>query len=203
MKAKKVLKLLQVTRPTLCSYVKKGKIRVTTLINGYYDYNDEDVYKILNKECPRTNAIYARVSTKKQKKDLENQVQSLKDYCATKGITVSKIYEDISSGMTFDRKNFQQLLQDAINHRIQAIFITYPDRLSRISYQMFKELFEEFGVEIHAIYETNDPKTAEKEIFQEIISLMHCFAMKLYSQRRRERLTLAKKQLELEVLDVN
>lgn len=153
--------------------------------NGFYDYNDKDVYKLLNKARPRINVIYARVSTKKQKKDLENQVQSLKDYCASKGITITN------------------LLHNAINHQIQAIYITYPDRLSRISYQMFKELFGEFGVEIHAICEINDPKTAEKEIFQEIISLMHCFAMKLYSQRRKARLTLVKKQLELEVSDVN
>ena len=105
--------------------------------------------------------------------------------------------------MTFDRKGFQQLVNEAINHRIQRIYITYPDRLSRISYQMFKELFAEFNVEIHAICETNDPKTLEKEVFQEIISLMHCFAMKMYSQRRKERLTLIKKQLELEVSDVD
>lgn len=203
MKSKKVLKLLQITRQTLYNYAKNGKIRVTPLPNGCYEYNDEDIYRILNKEVPRINVIYARVSTTKQKKDLENQIESLKEYCNANGIQITKIYQDISSGMTFDRKDFQQLVEDAINHKIHQIFITYPDRLSRISYKMFKELFEEFDVTIQATCETNDPKTIEKEVFQEIISLMHCFAMKMYSQRRKERLTLIKKQLELEARDAD
>ena len=44
MKANRVLKILNVTRPTLVKYVKDGTIRTTTLPNGTYDYNDEDVY---------------------------------------------------------------------------------------------------------------------------------------------------------------
>ena len=43
MKCAEVLKLLKITRPTLSSYVKLGKIKVTKLGNGYYDYNDESM----------------------------------------------------------------------------------------------------------------------------------------------------------------
>ena len=43
MKCVEVLKLLKITRPTLSSYVKLGKIKVTKLGNGYYDYNDESM----------------------------------------------------------------------------------------------------------------------------------------------------------------
>jgi len=139
----------------------------------------------------------------KQKPDLTNQIDTLKQFCSSQGIIVAKIYQDISSGIDFDRKEFQLLLQDVINHKIRRIYITYPDRLSRLSYKMFKELFGHFKVEVKAIYETNDPQLIEKEVFQEIISLLHCFAMRMYSRRRKERLTLIKKQLELEVEDVN
>lgn len=45
MKAKEVLELLKISRPTLTKYVKEGKIRVTVMSNGFYDYNEEDVYK--------------------------------------------------------------------------------------------------------------------------------------------------------------
>ena len=57
MKASKVLKLLQVTRPTLCKYVKTGKIRGKRLPNGYYDYDEESVYKFLDKDLKRGIAI--------------------------------------------------------------------------------------------------------------------------------------------------
>ena len=44
MKSNKVLKLLNVTRPTLCRYVKTGLLKVKSLPNGYYDYDEESVY---------------------------------------------------------------------------------------------------------------------------------------------------------------
>ena len=48
MKAKEVLKLLDITRPTLCKYVKQGLIKVDSCINGQYRYNKESVYALLN-----------------------------------------------------------------------------------------------------------------------------------------------------------
>lgn len=72
MKSNKVLKLLRVTRPTLCRYVKNGLIKVNKLPSGLYDYDEESVYKFLNKDVERKCVIYCRVSTSKQKKDLEN-----------------------------------------------------------------------------------------------------------------------------------
>lgn len=73
MKAAKVLKLLQITRPTLCKYVKQKKNQVKTFPNGYYDYDDELVYRFLNKDLHREVALYCRVSKAKQKNDLYNQ----------------------------------------------------------------------------------------------------------------------------------
>ena len=51
MKSKEVLKLLKITRVTLSKYyVRTGLIRVVELPNGYYNYRDEDVYKLLCKD---------------------------------------------------------------------------------------------------------------------------------------------------------
>ena len=47
MKAKEVLKILDITRPTLSKYVKQGLIKVDATINGQYRYNDESVYYLL------------------------------------------------------------------------------------------------------------------------------------------------------------
>ena len=77
MTAKDVLRILQITRPTLTKYVKEGKLKVTTKGNGRYDYDADSVYKMLNKDIERKTYLYARVSTSEQKKDLENQVQLL------------------------------------------------------------------------------------------------------------------------------
>ena len=74
MKSNEVLKILKISRVTLWKYVKIGKIRVTKRPNGYYKYNNEDVYKIAGIEDNRLNVIYARVSTNKQKQDLQTKL---------------------------------------------------------------------------------------------------------------------------------
>ena len=77
MKASEVLRLLRISRPTLTKYVKDGLIKTVTLPNKRYEYDAESIYSFLNKDVPRKTCLYARVSTDKQKPDLENQVQLL------------------------------------------------------------------------------------------------------------------------------
>lgn len=47
MRAKEVLALLGITRPTLCKYVKQGLVKVDAVINGQYRYNAESVYALI------------------------------------------------------------------------------------------------------------------------------------------------------------
>ncbi|MGC8565913.1 MAG: IS607 family transposase, partial [Thermoplasmata archaeon] len=61
MKANEVLNLLCISRKTLHVYIANGKIRFTVMPNGHYDYNDEDVYKLLNRDVKRKTVIYTRV----------------------------------------------------------------------------------------------------------------------------------------------
>jgi len=48
MKAKEVLEKLNITRPTLTKYVKQGLVKVDSVINGQYNYNEESVNKLLD-----------------------------------------------------------------------------------------------------------------------------------------------------------
>jgi predicted site-specific integrase-resolvase len=198
MKAKEVLKILNISRQTLCRYHKKDLISAKNLPNGRLSYNEDSVFKILNKGTPRNSVIYCRVSTSKQKKDLENQEAILNAFCSKNGIVINDVYKDTGSGINFDRKEFQRLLNDVVSYKVNKIYITYKDRLSRISFEMFKNLFENFSTQIIVLNEINDEKLIEKEIFNEIISLIHCFSMKVYSNRRKEKLKLVEKDLMLE-----
>lgn len=198
MRSKEVLKTLNITRQTLCKYVKIGLIGVKKLPNGQYNYNKNDVYKLINKNIERENVIYARVSSTCQKKDLQNQIEILNKFCMNNAIKIHKVYQDIGSGLKFERNGFQKIIDDVTSYKINKIFITYKDRLSRISFDMFKSLFEKYGTEIVVLNEIDNPKEIEKEIFEEIISLIHCFSMKMYSSRRKTKLELIEKELQLE-----
>lgn len=189
MKAKEVLELLQITRPTLTKYVKEGLIEVTTLPNGRYDYSKESVYKIFNKGVKRKTYIYARVSTTKQKKDLENQIDMLKQFCFSNGYEVSKVYSDIASGISFEkRKDFFKMLDDIISGKVERVIISYKDRLSRVGYELFYYLFKKYNCEIIVMSEVGSKKLDSEEIFEEIISLLHCYSMRLYSKRKGQKI---------------
>ena len=53
MRASEVMKILRISWQTLSNYTKKGFIRTTTLVNDRYDYNTDDVYKVLNNDVER------------------------------------------------------------------------------------------------------------------------------------------------------
>jgi predicted site-specific integrase-resolvase len=182
MKAKEVLNTLRITRVTLHRYLKDGKISAN-FINGRYDYDAKSVYALINK-TEKLNYIYARVSTQKQKKDLDNQVEKIKSFCFSKGIIINAVYKDIGSGISFDKRtDFIKIIDDVIDYKISSIIITNKDRLSRVGFGLFKNLFNRYGCEIIVIDESLNEKTDSEEIFEEIISLLHCFSMKVYSKR--------------------
>lgn len=189
MKSKEVLELLQITRPTLTKYVKEGLIKTTTLPNGRYDYDSESVYKLFNKGVERKTYIYARVSTPKQKNDLENQINLLKQFCFSNGYKISKIYSDIASGISFEkRKDFFLMLDDIISGKVERIIITYKDRLSRVGFELFYHLFKKYNCEIVIMSEIGSSKLDSEEIFEEIVSLLHCYSMKMYSKRKGQKI---------------
>ena len=189
MTAKEVLSVLQITRQTLTKYVKEGKLKVTVKGNGRYDYDADSVYRMLNKDIERKTYLYARVSTTKQKKDLENQVQLLKNFCFQNGYTVNGIYQDIASGISFEKRTqFFDMLDEILSGKAKRIVITYKDRLSRVGFELFTYLFRKYGCEIIVISEIGSEKLDSEEIFEEIISLLHCYSMKLYSKRKAKKI---------------
>lgn len=189
MKAKEVLKLLRCSRPSLTKYLKQGKLKAKLLDNGYYDYEEKSVYDFLNKDIKRKTVIYARVSTKKQKNDLKNQIELLKNFCFQNGYTINEVYSDIASGITFENRiDLFKLIDEIINNKIEKIIITYKDRLSRTGFDFFKTLFNKFGCEIIVISEVGSNKLDREEIFEEIISLLHCYSMKMYSKRKNNKI---------------
>lgn len=182
MNVKLALQLLGVHRRTLSRYVKEGKIRAIRLPNRTLNYNEDDVYSMAGKSKVRMNVIYARVSTYKQKKDLQNQIDNIEAYMNSNGYKVDKIYKDIKTGMTLDRKGFIALLDDLQERLVDRIFITYKDRLARLSYDLAEKLIVQNHGRIELINAAE--KTDEQELFEDLMQVVHSFSMKMYSRRR-------------------
>lgn len=101
------------------------------------------------------------------------------------GIQVDGVFQDIASGISFEnRKQFFELLDDVLEYKVEKVVITYKDRLSRVGFDLFYHLFRKFGTEIIVASQLGSEKLDSEEIFEEIVSLLHCYSMKMYSKRR-------------------
>ena len=77
---------------------------------------------------------------------------------------------------------------DIIDNKVERIIITYKDRLSRIVFDLFSNLFKKYNCEIVVISEIGSEKLDSQEICEEIISLLNCYSMKLYSKQKIQKI---------------
>ena len=204
MRAKQVLELLQVHRVTLNKYVREGKIRVVAMANGRYDYNDEDVFTFIGRKRKSHGSkivSYSRVSTQSQKSQLKEQTLRIYNSCISRGIALDEQLEDIGSGMSPDRKNFEILCQRIFKEEICLLVIENRDRLVRFGFEMLERFFRYFGTKILVLNDSLENKTYEQELTEDLISVIHYFTMKSYSHRRK--LNKLRKELEDETKSGN
>lgn len=146
MKAKKVLKLLQVTRPTLCSYVRKGYIKTFVMPSGRYEYDDNSVYEFMGIKN-RDVAIYSRVPVNDPIK-LDEQLKHCNDYAASRNYNVTKTYSEIACGYDIDRKGFLDLLHEVTEYKIRTLIIACKEALVTTGFNAWADIFKENGCEI-------------------------------------------------------
>lgn len=185
MKAKEVKRLLGITQQTLYNYNKMNKIKYTKLNNNHYEYDEDEVYRLIGKtETERVNIIYSRVSLPKQKEDLLRQIERLLQYTITKGEKIDNQYSDIKSGMNFERDGLNTVINRVINNEIDKIFVENKDRLTRFGFELLVNLFKKFGTEI-VVVNNIDSVNDEQELIDDLLSIIHYFSMKSYSHRRQ------------------
>lgn len=185
--AKEAKNILRINATTLKSWKDKGILSYKKLSDKKILYDIDSVLKDSDMVDNRLNVIYARVSNTKQHNDLLNQIELVKSYCITNGIKISKVYQDIASGMNENRKDFNILINDVISGKIKNIYISFKDRLTRFGFDYFKNLFQKYNVNIIILDELEESnKTYQDELTEDLISIIHHFSMKLYSNRRKK-----------------
>lgn len=198
MKSNKVLKILGITRQTLCRYVKEGKVKVKARISEkFYEYDDDSVYALIGEKTDKKNkhiVSYARVSTQNQKEQLIEQNTRIYNSCISRGLVLEKQYSDIKSGMSSDRNDFQEIIRRIISNEISILVIENKDRLIRFGYETLEQIFKYFGCQILVLNDVLENKTYEQELTDDLISIIHYFTMKSYSHRRK--LNKIRKELE-------
>lgn len=183
--AKDIKTKYSITSQTLYNWRKTGKIKFRKLPSGSFIYFDPIETVLDCCEKPRKNVIYARVSNTKQKDDLVQQISVISEFAVKNGISIDFVYQDIASGMNEARKDFSNLIEAVIDGEIETIFISYKDRLTRFGFGYFEKIFGLFGTKIQILNSTKE-EDFQQELSQDLISIIHHFSMKLYSNRRKQ-----------------
>lgn len=135
----------------------------------------------------RRNVIYARVSCSNQKQSLENQIELIKQYIISNGVKVDEIYSEMASGLNEDRKELNRLIRDIQSDKISKVYILSKDRLTRFGFNYFKHIFSNNNVEIIVLDDNKETnKDYKTELVEDLISIIHHYSTKLYSNRRKE-----------------
>ena len=198
MKAKEVLNLLNITRPTLVKYHQNGLIKIDATINGHHVFNDDSVYALIgkrNKKHKKINISYSRVSTQSQINQLKEQSTRILHSCIAKNIQLDKQIEDIKSGMSNERTGFDELIRLVYAGKVEIIVIENKDRLIRFGFDIIEKIFKMFGTTILVLNDSIEDKTYEQELTEDLISIIHYFTMKSNSHRRK--LNKLRKEIEL------
>ena len=194
-KPKDFAELLGVSVKTLQRWDREGTLKAnrTPTNRRFYPYAQYLQFKGINiGNDKRQVVIYARVSTKNQKDDLLNQVAFLRQFCNAKGIIVDQCMEDYGSGLNYNRKKWNELLDEVMEQKIKTIIVTHKDRFIRFGYDWFEKFCMKFNTTIVVV--NNEELSPQEELVQDIVSILHEFSGRLYGLRKY------KKQIEMCVM---
>ena len=203
-KPKDFAELLGVSVKTLQRWDREGilKSNRTPTNRRYYTYDQYLQFKGINTETDiRDVVIYARVSMHNQKDDLKNQVDFLKTFCNARGLIVNQCIEDFGSGLNYNRKQWNNLLDQVMENKIKTIIISSKDRFIRFGYDWFERFCEKFNTNI--IIVNNESLSPNEELIQDIISILHVFSCRLYGLRKYKKQIKGDDEIAKELQDGN
>jgi len=186
------------TTQTLRNWDKTNYLKPALITKGKTRYySQEQLNSFLNfknTESKLRKVIgYCRVSSSKQKDDLERQVENVKTYLIAKGYSF-EIIADIGSGINYNKKGLNKLIDLITNSEVEKVVILYKDRLLRFGFEIVENLCNKYDTIIEVI--DNTEKTEEQELVEDLIQIVTVFSCRLQGKRANKAKKMIKELLE-------
>ena len=176
-------KILGVSAQTLRNWDNSGKLHPHhTSSNGYRYYSHEQLNQVMNIKLNLDRKVigYCRVSSNKQRDDLERQIQNMKTYLTAQGRPF-EIISDIGSGINYKKKGLKELLKLITQNKVDKVVVLYEDRLLRFGYELVEYIASLYNCEIEII--DNTEKSEQQELVEDLVQIITVFSCKLQGKR--------------------
>ena len=110
-----------------------------------------------------------------------------------------EIITDIGSGINYNKKGLNQLIDMITNSEIEKVVILYKDRLIRFGYELIENLCEKYGTTIEII--DNTERTEEQELVEDLIQIVTVFSCRLQGKRANKAKKMIKELLEDDTIE--
>jgi len=130
-------------------------------------------------------AVYSRVSTN-HGQDPELQLRELREYAASRGLTIIQEYTDVGfSGSKDSRPALNQLMADASRRKFDAVLVWKLDRFGRSLRHLVNALaeLEALGLTFVSLRDNLDLSTPSGRLMFQIIGAMAEFERSLIQER--------------------
>ena len=172
---RKAVEFLGLHPNTLRKYADEGKIKSIKNSAGQRLY---DVESYTRSDSVGVAVIcYCRVSSSKQRDDLDRQVVYMQSLYPT-----AEIIRDIGSGINFKRKGMQSLLERLMRGDKFTLVVACRDRLARFGFELFQFMVEQNGGEILVLDKT--VHCPESELTADLLSILHVFSCRMHGLRK-------------------
>ena len=178
---KETRKLLGVTTKTLVNWANSGKINTIKSPSGIRLYSLKDIQNVLGCDVnfkEKKKIAYCRVSSSKQKDDLERQ----KNFFRHEYPDFSLV-EDVGSGINWKRKGLKTILEQAMQGDISDVVVAHRDRLCRFGFELVQWILESNGVKL-TVLDRENHKSPDQELTDDILSIIHVYSCRQMGRRR-------------------
>lgn len=118
----------------------------------------------------------------------------MKNFANAKGIIVDEVIKDIGSGLNYNRKKWNKLLEECMENKIDSILVTHKDRFIRFGFEWFERFIGKFNTKIIVV--NNESLSQQEELVQDIISILHVFSCRIYGLRKYKKKIKEDKEIE-------
>lgn len=191
-------KIIGVSAQTLRNWDNNGKLHPHhTTASGYRYYSEEQLNQVMNVK-PNNKRItirYCRVSSHKQKDDLERQIENVRIYLTAKGQPF-EIISDIGSGINYKKKGLQELMKRISQNQVDKVVVLYKDRLLRFGFELVEYIASLYNCEIEIIDHTE--KSEQQELVEDLVQIITVFSCKLQGKRANKAKKLVQELIQEE-----